>query len=295
MNIQNFLQYISFEKRYSGHTITAYQSDLQSFSEYLLSSYETDNLKNASSQMIRSWVASLKEEGLNTHSINRKISALKSFYKFLLKKGEITANPTQKIHLLKKAERLPVYIEKGQLKSYLEDGISENNFISFRNKLIVELLYVTGMRQGELIGLKNDDVDFANKMLKVLGKRNKERIIPLSDSTINELSTYISLKKKTFDITNDWLIVTDKGLKAYPKLIYRVVNRQLEGFTSTKKSPHILRHSFATHMLNNGADLNNIKELLGHSNLSATQVYTHNTIEQLKKIYNNAHPRANTN
>jgi integrase/recombinase XerC len=295
MNIQNFLQYISNEKRYSGHTITAYQSDIQSFSEYLIAVYDIKNLSDASPQMIRSWVASLKEGGLNTNSINRKISALKSFYKFLLKKGEILANPTQKIHLLKKAEKLPVYIEKGQLKSYLEAGISEDNFSAVRNKLIVELLYVTGMRQGELIGLKHDAIDFANKMLKVHGKRNKERIIPLSDSTIDELSTYISLKKKTFDITHDWLIITDRGLKAYPKFIYRVVNRQLEGYTSTKKSPHILRHSFATHMLNNGADLNNIKELLGHSNLSATQIYTHNTIEQLKKIYNNAHPRANTN
>jgi integrase/recombinase XerC len=295
MNIQNFLQYISNEKRYSGHTITAYQSDIQSFSEYLISSYETDNLSDASPQMIRSWVASLKEEGLNSNSINRKISALKSFYKFLLKKGEIQTNPTHKIYLLKKAEKLPVYIEKEQLKLYLDAGISEDNFSDVRNKLIVELLYVTGMRQSELIGLKHEAIDFANKMLKVHGKRNKERIIPLSDSTIDELSTYISLKKKTFDITHDWLIITDRGLKAYPKFIYRIVNRQLEGYTSTKKSPHILRHSFATHMLNNGADLNNIKELLGHSNLSATQVYTHNTIEQLKKIYNNAHPRANTN
>jgi integrase/recombinase XerC len=295
MNIQNFLQYISNEKRYSGHTITAYQSDIQSFSEYLIAVYDIKNLSDASPQMIRSWVASLKEEGLNSNSINRKISALKSFYKFLLKKGKILANPTQKIHLLKKAEKLPAYIEKGQLKSYLEAGISEHNFSAVRNKLIVELLYVTGMRQGELIGLKHDAIDFANKMLKVHGKRNKERIIPLSDSTIDELSTYISLKKKTFDITHDWLIITDRGLKAYPKFIYRVVNHQLEGYTSTKKSPHILRHSFATHMLNNGADLNNIKELLGHSNLSATQIYTHNTIEQLKKIYNNAHPRANTN
>jgi integrase/recombinase XerC len=295
MNIQNFLQYISNEKRYSGHTITAYQSDIQSFSEYLIAVYDIKNLSDASPQMIRSWVASLKEEGLNTNSINRKISALKSFYKFLLKKGKILANPTQKIHLLKKAEKLPAYIEKGQLKSYLEAGISEDNFSAVRNKLIVDLLYVTGMRQGELIGLKHDAIDFANKMLKVHGKRNKERIIPLSDSTIDELSTYISLKKKTFDITHDWLIITDRGLKAYPKFIYRVVNHQLEGYTSTKKSPHILRHSFATHMLNNGADLNNIKELLGHSNLSATQIYTHNTIEQLKKIYNNAHPRANTN
>lgn len=295
MNIQNFLQYISFEKRYSGHTITAYQSDIQSFSDYLIAVYDIKDLSDASPQIIRSWVASLKEKGLNTNSINRKISALKSFYKFLLKNGDIPVNPTHKMNLLKKAEKLPVYIEKGQLKSYLETGISEDNFSAVRNKLIVELLYVTGMRQGELIGLKHDAIDFANKILKVHGKRNKQRIIPLSNNTIDELRTYISLKKKSFNITHDWLIITDKGLKAYPKFIYRIVNRQLKGFTSTKKNPHILRHSFATHMLNNGADLNNIKELLGHSNLSATQVYTHTTIEQLKKIYKKAHPRANTN
>ncbi len=295
MNIQNFLQYISLEKQYSGNTLKAYQSDIQLFSVFLTNNYDGHNINDASAQMIRSWVASLKEEGLNTNSINRKISTLKSFYKYLLKSAYISANPMQKIHMLKKAERLPVYIEKGQLKLYLENKIPENDFNAVRNKIIVELLYVTGMRQGELLGLKDDSVDFANKMLKVHGKRNKERVIPLSNSTLEELSKYISLKRKTFDITNDWLIVTNKGLKTYPKFIYRIVHSQLGGYTSTNKSPHILRHSFATHMLNNGADLNDIKELLGHSNLSATQVYTHNSIEQLKKIYNKAHPRANTN
>lgn len=295
MNIQNFLQYISLEKKYSKNTLKAYQSDIQLFSNYLSNYYDNFRLNDASPQMVRSWVANMKEDGHNTNSINRKISTLKSFYKFLLKKGAISANPMRKIHLLKKAEKLPVYIEKGQLKSYLEAVVTENNFSAVRNKIIVELLYVTGMRQGELLGLKNDSIDFANNMLKVHGKRNKERIIPLSKSIIEELRNYISLKKKTFDITHDWLIVTNKGLKAYPKFIYRIVHSQLERYTSTKKSPHVLRHSFATHMLNNGADLNNIKELLGHSNLSATQVYTHNSIEQLKKIYNKAHPRANTN
>ena len=161
--------------------------------------------------------------------------------------------------------------------------------------MIVDLLYSTGLRQGELISLKHSSVDYSNKLLKVFGKRNKERIIPLSKRMTDNISYYISVKEQLIDITNDWLIVTNKGNKAYPKFIYRVVSQQLDGYTSTKKSPHILRHSFATHMLNNGADLNSIKELLGHSNLSATQVYTHNTIEQLKKIYNKAHPRAKTN
>jgi integrase/recombinase XerC len=245
--------------------------------------------------MIKSWVADLKEKGLNSNSINRKISTLKSYYKFLLKKGAITSNPMQKIHLLKKAKKLPAYIEKGQLKTYLEDHLSVDDFIAARNKLIIELLYATGIREAELIALTHQSIDMSNKMLKVLGKGNKERIIPLSNSIIDEISHYISLKEKTFHNSNNWLIVTNRGLKAYPKFIYRAVNDQLSGYTSTKKSPHILRHSFATHMLNNGADLNTIKELLGHSSLSATQVYTHNTIEQLKKIYNKAHPRANTN
>lgn len=295
MNINNFLQYISFEKRYSEYTIKAYQNDLYSFSKYLTNNYETDDVANATTQMVRSWVASLKEDDLNTNSINRKISTLKSFFKFLLRKGEIQSSPMQKIHLLKKAEKLPVYIEKGQLNEYLESDIPDLNFILVRNKLIIGLLYSTGIRQGELISLKHSSFDYSNKMLKVLGKRNKERIIPLSNSILNEVQHYITLKEKTFENNNEWLIVTNKGSKAYPKFIYRIVNQQLTGFTSTQKSPHILRHSFATHMLNNGADLNNIKELLGHSNLSATQVYTHNTIEQLKRIYNKAHPRANTN
>ena len=295
MSIQNFLQYISFEKRYSEHTLKAYQGDLCSFSDYLSVDFDINDVKDASAQMIRSWIASLKESEHNTVSINRKISTLKSFYKFLIKEGEIDSNPMQKIQLLKTAEKLPVYIEKGQLSEYLETNIEEDNFISIRDKLIVDLLYSTGLRQGELISLKHSSVDYSNKLLKVFGKRNKERIIPLSKRMTDNISYYISVKEQLIDITNDWLIVTNKGNKAYPKFIYRVVSQQLDGYTSTKKSPHILRHSFATHMLNNGADLNSIKELLGHSNLSATQVYTHNTIEQLKKIYNKAHPRAKTN
>jgi integrase/recombinase XerC len=295
MNIQNFLQYISFEKRYASHTVNAYQSDLEAFSSYLSFSYETEDLSTVTLAMVRSYIANLKEEGMSSNSINRKISALKSFYKFLLKKGEIDSNPLQKIHLLKKAEKLPVYIEKSQLEAFAKGIQQTDNFVSLRNNLIIELLYTTGIRQSELIGLRDSSIDFANKMLKVLGKRNKERKIPLSEHIVDQISDYISFKKKIFKLNNDWLIITNKGLKAYPKFIYRIVNRQLAGYTSTQKSPHILRHSFATHMLNNGADLNNIKELLGHSNLSATQIYTHNSIEQLKKIYNKAHPRANTN
>ena len=201
----------------------------------------------------------------------------------------------QKIPLLKKAKNYLLILEKGNLKPIWRIIFTCRRFYPVRNKLIIELLYVTGIREAELIALTHQSIDMSNKMLKVLGKGNKERIIPLSKSIIDEISHYISLKEKTFHNSNDWLIVTNKGLKAYPKFIYRVVNDQLSGYTSTKKSPHILRHTFATHMFNNGADLNIIKELLGHADLSATQVYTHNTIEQLKTIYNKAHPRANTN
>jgi integrase/recombinase XerC len=215
----------------------------------------------------------------------------------MLREGKIKANPMQKVPLLKTGKKLPVYIEKKQLSEYLDLQVDKDDFFQVRNRIVIDLLYATGLRQGELIGLKHSSVDFSNKMLKVLGKRNKERLIPLSYKMVDDIRDYIMLKEKTFDRTtgDDWLIVTNKGKKAYPKLIYRIVYSELSGFTNTKKSPHVLRHSFATHMLNNGADLNSIKELLGHSNLSATQVYTHNSIEQLKKIYNKAHPRANTN
>jgi len=297
MSIQDFLQYISFEKRYSKHTLKAYEHDLSEFSQFLVDEFEINNPKAATAPVIRSWIVRLKEEGVQTRTVNRKISTLKSYYKYLLKEGQIAANPMHKIPLLKMGERLPVYIEKKQLSEYLDHEIDNNDFRQVRNRLIVDLLYLTGIRQGELISLKHNSVDFSNKMLKVLGKRNKERIIPLSNKMIDDIRDYIMLKEKTFDrtIVDDWLIVTNKGIKAYPKLIYRIVYRELSDFTSAKKSPHVLRHSFATHMLNNGADLNSIKELLGHSNLSATQIYTHNSIEQLKKIYNKAHPRASTN
>ena len=297
MSIRHFLQYISFEKRYSKHTVKAYESDLLSFADYLAEEFEINNTQTASPPMIRSWIVHLKENGHSILSVNRKISTLKSYYRFLLKEEQVTINPMQKIPLLKKAEKLPEYIEEKQLFDYLHAEIDKNDFEQVRNRMIIDLLYATGLREAELISLKHNSVDFANKMLKVLGKRNKERIIPLSTKMVEDIRVYIILKEKTFDHKNDteWLIVTNKGKKAYPKLIYRTVRNELSGYTSSKKSPHVLRHTFATHMLNSGADLNSIKELLGHSNLSATQIYTHTTIEQLKKIYNKAHPRASTN
>ncbi|RLD43943.1 MAG: integrase [Bacteroidetes bacterium] len=295
MTISNFLQYISLEKRYSKHTLTAYNNDLQTFAYFLSDEFEQDDLISVSPEMVRSWVVKLMDDGLSTRSVNRKISTLNSFYRHLIIKGVIENNPAKNISTLKNAERIAVFMQQEQINTYLNREIDENNFSSVRNKLVVDLLYSTGMRRAELISLKTDFVDFANKVLKVRGKRNKDRLIPLSQKMIEQIQAYLNLKKETFQDAAQFLIVTNTGKKAYPKFIYLIVNNELSGITSTRKSPHVLRHSFATHLLNNGAGLNSIKELMGHANLSATQIYTHTTIEQLKSIYTQAHPRAKLN
>ena len=295
MTISNFLQYISLEKRYSKHTLTAYNNDLQTFAYFLSDEFEQDDLISVSPEMVRSWVVKLMDDGLSTRSVNRKISTLNSFYRHLIIKGVIENNPAKNISTLKNAERIAVFVQQEQINTYLNREIDENNFSSVRNKLVVDLLYSTGMRRAELISLKTDFVDFANKVLKVRGKRNKDRLIPLSQKMIEQIQAYLNLKKETFQDAAQFLIVTNTGKKAYPKFIYLIVNNELSGITSTRKSPHVLRHSFATHLLNNGAGLNSIKELMGHANLSATQIYTHTTIEQLKSIYTQAHPRAKLN
>jgi len=295
MTISNFLQYISLEKRYSKHTLTAYNNDLQTFAYFLSDEFEQDDLISVSPEMVRSWVVKLMDDGLSTRSVNRKISTLNSFYRHLIIKGVIENNPAKNISTLKNAERIAVFMQQEQINTYLNREIDENNFSSVRNKLVIDLLYSTGMRRAELISLKTDFVDFANKVLKVRGKRNKDRLIPLSQKMIEQIQAYLNLKKETFQDAAQFLIVTNTGKKAYPKFIYLIVNNELSGITSTRKSPHVLRHSFATHLLNNGAGLNSIKELMGHANLSATQIYTHTTIEQLKSIYTQAHPRAKLN
>lgn len=287
-----FIQYISDERRYSEHTIKAYQNDLQSFVTFLSNEYELNNPIVATQDMIRSWVVNLIEENITARSVNRKISSLKSYFKFLQKSGDIEQNPASTITTLKIPKRLPSYIEKDQINSYLDSPSEEINFYDFRNRLIVDLLYSSGIRRAELIGIKNTDVDLAGRRIKVLGKRNKERIIPLSEQMVDTIQNYLVLREDTFKNQSPYLIVTNKGNQAYPEFILRIVNKELSGMTAAKKSPHILRHTFATHMLNNGADINVIKELLGHADLAATQVYTHNTIEQLKTIYTKAHPRA---
>ena len=288
--LQNkFITYLSSEKRFSEHTIKSYTTDLKQFTSFLSSEFQIiDEINEISFQIIRTWIASLLEKGINPRSVNRKISTLKTYFKFLIREGELIENPMMKVVAPKSKKRLPVFIEEDQIASLLNEVQFEEGFVGQRNKLIIELFYVTGIRLSELINIKISDVDFNNQSIKVLGKRNKERIIPLSSTAINSLNNFIENNQK-----NHFLFTNLEGEKLYNKLVYRLVNKYIGEISSVnKKSPHILRHTFATHMLNNGADINAIKELLGHANLSATQVYTHNTIEKLKTVYKQAHPRA---
>jgi len=289
---QSFLAYLQFEKRYSLHTVTAYRSDLDQFFTYLDKQYNTIEIRDISAPMIRSWLVELMAQGITSRSVNRKLTTLKSFYRYLVRNGITDINPMQKITSPKVSKRLPVFIDEGKMSVLLTHHESRTDFIDFRDSLILELLYVTGMRLSELVNLKETDIDFQSDTLKVLGKRNKERLIPFSKRTGIILSQYIDVKHLNFG-ESERLLLTENGQPVYPRLVYRVVNAALRGVTTLeKRSPHVLRHTFATHLLNNGAELNAVKELLGHANLSATQVYTHNTIDKLKRIYKQAHPKA---
>lgn len=284
-----FTQYISNEKRFSEHTVKSYLTDLNQFSSYINSEFDIDGVvSEISFQIIRSWIASMLERELSARSVKRKISTLKTYFKFLLRNELIKDNPMIKVVVPKSQQRLPVFVEQEQMELLLNEVVFEDGFIGQRNKLIIELFYATGIRLSELINIKINDIDFHSKLIKVLGKRNKERLIPISDNMNQFLKGFINENN-----INVYLFTNLNGEKLYTKLVYRVVNKYIGKIsTLNKKSPHILRHTFATHMLNNGADINAIKELLGHTNLSATQVYTHNTIEKLKKVYKQAHPRA---
>jgi integrase/recombinase XerC len=292
--IQSFIDYLKFEKRYSIHTIIAYGNDLSSFFDYLQKQFGTNKLTDISHSFIRSWMAELKEQNLSSRSINRKISALKSFLKYHLKQGNIINMPAANTLAPKIKKRLPGFLKETETKQLLETlNVSTDNWKTLNAKMLISLFYSTGMRVSELINLKEKQLDFARSQLRVLGKGNKERIIPVSKETIQDIRKYQNLKRKEFEIIEDVLLVTEKGKKMYPKYAWLLVNKWLAmSSTLDKKSPHILRHTFATHLMNNGADLNAVKELLGHSSLAATQVYTHNTIEKLKDVYKKAHPRA---
>ena len=284
-----FLKYLQFEKRYSNHTLLAYSTDLSQFIEFVNTAYQLTEVSEINHSVIRSWIVSLMEQRVTARSVNRKITTLKTFYKFLIRQQIVTQNPMLKVLSPKVSKRLPVFIEKEKMDTLLDSTLVDDTFEGKRNKLIIELFYATGMRLSELINLKQTDVDMFATQLKVLGKRNKERLIPFSDSLKHQIAEYIALRPIA---SSEYLFTNAKGKKIYEKLVYRIVNKNLGLITSAnKKSPHVLRHTFATQMLNNGADLNAVKEILGHSSLAATQVYTHNTVEKLKRVHEQAHPR----
>lgn len=294
MSVESFLIYIEHEKRYSPHTVMAYRTDLLHFESFLGTSYEMKP-EEARHVHIRDYMVRLMEEKMGANSIGRKLSSLRSFYKFLYKRKVIAASPMSMIKAPKVPERLPVFVDDDKLDHLLDSGeFFDDTFPSVRDKMVIEVLFGTGMRLSELLGLKAGDLDFYEGSVKVLGKRKKERIIPVTKQLVSQLKAYIELKSlQNFNNKTEDLFVTDKGAKVYPLFIYKIVNSYLTYVsTQDKKSPHVLRHSYATSLLNRGADLNAIKELLGHASLAATQVYTHNSIERLKTIYKQAHPKA---
>ncbi|WP_428742109.1 tyrosine-type recombinase/integrase [Tenacibaculum sp.] len=295
MLIEAFLEYLEFEKNYSKHTIQAYKTDLMAFKDFCEVEYDQKELAEIHYNQIRTWIVSLVNNGVSNRSVNRKVSSLKSFYKFLQKIGEVTINPLSSHKALKTQKKLQTPFEQKEIEEVLKLINDESDFVSVRNRLIVEMLYSTGIRRIELINIKEKDIDFGKKAIKVLGKRNKERYVTVLPSVYKTMEEYLELKKAYQKENVEELLITEKGVKIYETLVYRIINLYFSRVsTKVKKSPHILRHAFATHLLNNGASLNSVKELLGHSSLASTQVYTHNSLEQIKKVYNKAHPREST-
>lgn len=291
--IKSFLQYLQFEKRYSQHTIISYQNDLEQFFTYLISQYDAPSVADVKAGYVRSWLAEMRNEKMTPKSLNRKISTLKSFFKYQLKTGEIKQTPLTTIVAPKIGKRLPSFVGEKDMET-LKDDEFPDTWKGKTDKLLIELFYATGMRLSELIGLKISQVDKQNSQVKVLGKGNKERIIPVSKTLVLQLTEYYKDRQQLqVESFSDNLFINQKGKALYPKYVYNAVKENLTHVTTLqKKSPHVLRHTFATHLTNNGADLNAVKELLGHSSLAATQVYTHNTIDRLKDIYKKAHPKA---
>ncbi|MDX5584246.1 MAG: tyrosine-type recombinase/integrase [Aureibaculum sp.] len=292
MPIKHFIEYLSFEKKYSPHTIRAYNDDLNSFQTFCKITFDNEKLTDINYSQIRSWIVKMVNENISNRTVNRKISSLKSFYKFLVKTKQINESPLLRHQALKISKRVQVPFSEKEINEVIDNLNEFDDFESVRNKLIVELLYSTGMRRAELMEIKQSSINFTNSTLKVLGKRNKERYIPLLNSVQQTLKTYLDLRKE-IKSTSENLLITIKGNKIYPTLVYRIINDYFSAVSSkVKKSPHVIRHSFATHLLNEGADLNSVKELLGHSSLASTQIYTHSSLNELKKVYNQAHPRS---
>ncbi|HEY1032259.1 MAG TPA: tyrosine-type recombinase/integrase [Flavipsychrobacter sp.] len=290
--ITDFLQYLRFEKRYAQHTRTAYETDLFQFQQYIKAQFDIDAVADISHFHIRSWLATFKDEGLAARSINRKLSGLNSFYKYLLRLGVVEKNPVKQLHALRLPDRLPMYLKEREMQNLLEEITFEEGFKGATDRLICEMLYRLGIRRSELINIKENDIEWSLKQLRVLGKGNKERLVPLSSEMLNTFRAYIQEKKSLPVDDTHHLLVLETGRPLYESYVYRVVKHYLSQVTTlSKRSPHILRHTFATHLLNNGANIQAIKELLGHSSLAATQVYTHNNIDKLKEIHKLNHPR----
>ncbi len=292
--LQQFLDYLKFQKRYSQHTIISYQNDLTSFLSFVTVTFGETALPDIKSSIVRSWLASLKDAGMEAKSINRKISCLKSFFKYLLRQEIIAVSPMTTVISPKVSKRLPQFVEKADVDTLFNYVEFPDNWQGKTDRLVLLLFYNTGMRQAELVNLKENQVDASKSVIKVLGKGNKERIIPVNQALINFFKDYMDAKRTNFEKPNtEYVFINTNGKKLYPKYVYNMVKAYLSHVTTiSKKSPHVLRHTFATHLMNNGADLNAVKELLGHSSLAATQIYTHNTIEKLKDIHKKAHPKA---
>ena len=289
--VEKFLEYLKYEKNFSRHTSISYKNDLAQFTIFLKSIYEIEKAEEASSSIIRSWMAALMQEKISARSVIRKASTLRTFYKFLLREGTITADPMVKISTPKTPSRLPVFVNKKEMGNLL-DGIEfPDTYEGLRDRLVIEMFYATGIRLSELITMKDSDVNIYNLTIKVFGKRSKERIIPITNHLKGDIEKYREAKNN-IGLKGNYFFVNENNKPLYEKQVYRIVKKYLgEVTTLQKKSPHVLRHTFATHILDNGADINAVKELLGHANLSATQVYTHNTLEKLKRVYKQAHPR----
>ncbi|KAA9341018.1 tyrosine-type recombinase/integrase [Adhaeribacter soli] len=289
-----FFKYLTYEKRYSPHTLTSYQTDLGQFADYLAHTYQITDPAQADHTLIRSWIITLLQNKMEARSVNRKIACLRSYYKFLFKNGAISQNPMLKVTAPKAGKKLPAFLPQETMQQLFEQIEFPDTFEGWRDKLVLELLYGTGMRLSELIGLQENSIDLHQKTIRVLGKSQKERILPLHKSLENCIRTYLEFKTSAAGQNKPtMLLVTTKMQPLYPKLVYRIVKTYTGMVTTSKhRNPHVLRHTFATHLLDNGADLNAIKDLLGHSSLAATQVYTHNTIEKLKSIFDKAHPKA---
>lgn len=292
--VETFLKYLRYEKRYSPRTLVSYETDLRQFEAFLKTEFES-KAEDANYGMVRNWIVSLSEKDLDAPSINRKIACLRSFFKFLLKREQITKDPMLKVKVLKVKKKLPTFINENELVTLLNNPTTDENKTDHeqkRDQAVIEMLYGTGMRRAELIGLRDRDINFNERTVKVLGKRNKERVIPFSAPLVSILKDYREVRDREVERKDpDYFFLTEGGKQLYPKLVYRIVNTILADMSIEKKSPHIMRHSYATHLLNKGAEINAVKDLLGHTSLAATQVYTHNTIEKLKEAYK-AHPKS---